>query len=109
MEGTVVYGIAPTGDYLVFIPEDVAVELRVAHDVARSARTWGELRAGLPGHSVEQVLAWFVEDPEADEGPADDEPFDLNEFGPYHDGDWPDWAAQLQLEWLPPDVQALGN
>lgn len=109
MEGTVIYGLDPAGDYLVFVPEDVAVELRLAHDVVQTARTWGALRAGLPDDRVEQVLAWFFEDAEAHEAPANDEDFDLDSFGAYHDRDWPDWPAQLQLECLPADVQALGT
>lgn len=41
--------------------------------------------------------------------PAPDDPFDAGEIPAYGDGDWPEWPALYELEWLPDDALALGS
>lgn len=107
MSKTIVYGSTGPDGRLVFIPRGLALELRDTLKIAQDATTWGELRAGLPGHRIEALTELATEN--SDERPADTTTFVLGDVGAYADGDWPEWPAQLQLEWMPEDVHALGT
>lgn len=96
-QGNLVYGVA--GVDLVFLDARLAQELA---DLRDGYGTWGQARAGL------SVSRWgqMVERLEGGElpVPGDDEPFDLDYIPGYADGDWPEWPAQLMLDWTPQEI-----
>lgn len=100
----VVYGRVPNGG-LLFVPEPMAKELAQVQAALSSANTWGELRELLPAARLAEVYDLV----EFDTPPAPDDPFDAGEIPAYGDGDWPEWPASYQLEWLPDDALALGS
>lgn len=100
----VVYGRVPDGG-LVFVPEPMAKELAQVQEALSLAKTWGELRELLPAARLSEVFDLV----EFDTPPAPSDPFDAGEIPAYCDGDWPEWPARYQLEWLPDDALALGS
>lgn len=92
-------------DSLVFVELEVARELATVRRAVQSAATWGELRRALPPDRFLEAVAQDL----GGELPADQEGFDPSSLGAYQDGDWPEWPAQLQIEWMPADVRALGE
>jgi len=99
-----VYGYVPVGG-LVFLPEPMANELAQIQAALSSAKTWGELRELLPAARLTEVFDLV----EFDTPPAPDDPFDAGDIPAYCDGDWPEWPARYQLDWLPDDALALGS
>jgi hypothetical protein len=96
---TLVYGTID--DALVFIDRDLAQELAL---LRTGIGTWGQARELLPPRRwqdiVERLEGWEKEPP------ASAEPFDLSQIPGYDDGDWPEWPAQLMLDWMPPELIA---
>lgn len=117
---------------LVFMPQKEAERLRTVHEALES-RTWGEFRRRMPSADYEEVLEKFADGyrwhdfdefcgdqddsrereelweeytslPVRDRPPLDDDGFNLETIPGLSDGDWPDWAEQLMLRWLPGDV-----
>jgi hypothetical protein len=99
-----VFGVVARGDEsnLVFIPELEAKRLAAIYD-AISSKTWGEFARRMPADDLQDVISWFIEDER--DVPSDDEKF-VPEFlpPPYFDGDWPDWAEQKMLQWVPASI-----
>lgn len=100
----IVYGRVPGGGF-VFVPEPMAKELAQVQEALSSAKTWGELRDVLPVPRLAEIYELM----EFDTPPAPDDAFDAGEIPAYGDGDWPEWPARHQLEWLPDDALALGS
>ena len=95
--GRVVYGVV--GEGLVFIPYDIAQELAM---LRRGFATWIEARQSVaPSRWLDIVER--VED-EHGRTPNDDERYDPERIRGYSDGDWPEWPAQLMIEWMPASV-----
>lgn len=93
-KGNLVYGVA--GSELVFLDAGLAQELA---DLRDGFGTWGQARAGLSASRWRQIM-----DTLGDGGllvPSDDVAFDLDYIPGYADGDWPEWPAQLMLDWMP--------
>lgn len=94
------------GDELVFIPKQQAVELAQLRQALESAATWGEFKQMAPAHLYQEVALMVSDyDEEAGQLPQDADPFDADSIPGYGDRDWPTWAAQAMLEWVPQDVQ----
>ncbi|SIM87046.1 hypothetical protein [Micromonospora cremea] len=101
--GKLVYGHARLHDCLAFADADTAAEEAREIATIASAATWGEARR------VATRYTWNPVGPEyhdPDEGPADDEPFDITEVGGVKDGDWPPMVTTRALTLLPKDLQA---
>ena len=117
---------------LVFMPQKEAERLRAVHEALESG-TWGEFRRRMPPADYEKVLEKLADDyqwhsfdefylaqadsrdreelweeytslPVRDRPPLDDDGFNPETIPGLSDGDWPDWAEQLALRWLPEDV-----
>jgi hypothetical protein len=101
MTTELVYG-APYDD-LIFMPRERAEDLAAIHHALGTASTWREFFRLLPQHARAEVEGWFTEDEL--EQPADDQSFDRDDVPGVADGDWPGWAAQEMLSWVPTDIQ----
>jgi hypothetical protein len=99
----VVYG--ELGGALVLIPRDRADELASVRLAVKESATWGELRARLSGERLTEIAEAFDEEDQ----PADDVALADEPVPGWDDGDWPAWAAQEMLDWVPAEVQALGS
>lgn len=67
----------------------------------RNSKTWGEFLANLPlGEWEENLQDRF----ESGAAPSDDEPFTADSVPGHADGDYPQWLAQTQLDWFPPEL-----
>ncbi|MFU8874333.1 hypothetical protein [Micromonospora sp. SL4-19] len=98
-----VYGHAQLHDCLAFADAETAVAEAAEITAIASARTWGEAR------QVRTMQVWNPVGPEyhdPEDGPADDEPFDINKVGSVADGDWPPMVAERAMKLLPQDLQA---
>lgn len=95
----VVYGNLPDQG-LIFLPEPMAKDLARVQAALSSAKTWGELSELLPAARLAEAYDLV----ELDAPPPPNTPFGLDT-----EGDWPEWPAQHQLEWLPDDALALGS
>lgn len=96
---TVVYGTI--GDALVFVDRDLAEELVL---LRTGIDTWGQARELLPPRRWQEIVELL--DGREREPPAPEEPFDLSQMPGHDDGDWPEWPAQLMLDWMPPELIA---
>ncbi|MFD4206108.1 hypothetical protein ACFWRG_08955 [Micromonospora tulbaghiae] len=97
-----VYGHAQMHDCLAFADADTAAEEAAEIKAIAAARTWGEAGRIRTTHVSNPA------DPECydpDEGPADDEPFDINEVGSVVQGDWPPLVAKRAFTLLPEDLR----
>jgi hypothetical protein len=93
-----VYGNGRNG--LLFIQKSIARELLAV----KAARNWGDLRKGSP-ELYEQALELTVEDREENTTPADNERFEIESIGAFHDGDFPYFPQQLMERFIPDSVQ----
>lgn len=100
---TFVFAVVTKGDEnnLVFIPEREARRISAIYN-AISAKTWGEFRQLMPGEDLQEVISYFLEYDE--DLPSDDAKFQADLLPGYCDGDWPDWAEQKMLEWVPRSI-----
>ncbi|MEV1288753.1 hypothetical protein [Micromonospora sp. NPDC049679] len=98
-----VYGHAQLHDCLAFADADTAADEAREIVAIASSRTWGEARRVAPRHIWNPVGPDY-HDP--DDGPADDEPFDINDVGSVQDGNWPPMVTARTLKLLPKDLQA---
>lgn len=64
--------------------------------------TWGAARNDLKSSRWEEIVEKYA-DFEIDI-PSDDEAFDLDDIPGFADGDWPEWPAQLMLEFVPGSI-----
>jgi hypothetical protein len=105
-----VYGVY-RNDELVFIPKQQAFELAQLREALTTAKTWGEFKAKVPAHLYKETVYLYSdyeeddEDGEEPEAPGDKDEFVADDIPGHGDGDWPIWAAQAMLEWVPQDVQ----
>jgi hypothetical protein len=98
-----VYGHAQMHDCLAFDDANTAADEAQEIVAIATSRTWGEARRVAPRHTWNPVGPEY-HDPE--DGPADDEPFDINKVGLVQQGDWPDMVTSRALKLLPKDLQA---
>lgn len=102
----IIYG--ERADQLIFIPKERALELARIHEGLNTSKTWGEFKSRVPAHIYEEVLEMMQDEFDEDEenaAPELDSPFDPEDVPGYSDGDFPAWAAQEMLEWMPKDIQ----
>jgi hypothetical protein len=104
VDKNLVYGVAGGG--LVFIPEPRARELANTWDALDSCTTWREFRARVPPRRYEALLRQLGYGPrKVDEPPPpDDEAFEGRDLPCVADGDYPEWAAQEMLHWVPREI-----
>jgi hypothetical protein len=94
-----VYGQMGDTDRGVVIPRRYADQLRIQLE----AKTWGELRAGLPVDVVEEMLEGRPGAAGTD-SPPDDAPYAPEQMFGWDDADFPDWPQQRMLDWVPEDL-----
>lgn len=71
--------------------------------VIPSAKTWRQFADMIPVHDWNQLRQILDED---DTTPDLDSKFQSGSLPGFEDGDWPDWAEQHMLGWLPPEACA---
>ncbi|MEV4481690.1 hypothetical protein [Micromonospora coxensis] len=97
-----VYGHAQMHDCLAFADADTATDEAAEIKAIAAARTWGEARR------IRTIHVSHPADPayyDAEEDPADDEPFDINEVRSVVEGDWPPLVAERAFTLLPEDLR----
>jgi hypothetical protein len=97
-----VYGHAQLHDCLAFADANTAADEAREIVAIASSRTWGEARRLTPRH-VSNPVGPEYHDPE--DGPADEEPFDIYQVGSVQDGNWPPMVTARGLGLLPMDLQ----
>lgn len=99
---TYVFGVVTRGDEknLVFIPESEATRLAAVYDAIFTSKTWSDFTKQMPADDLREVVSRFIDDEQP--LPSGNDKF-VAEFLPpaYFDGDWPDWAEQKMLQWVP--------
>lgn len=89
---------------LVLIRRAQAEELAATRRAVQDSTTWGDLRERLPEPRRAQIAEAF----DGEDPPADDVALADVAVPGWDDGDWPEWPAQLMLDWVPESVRALG-
>lgn len=97
-----VFGVLKRGEdeNLVFIPEPEARRLAAIYHAIGTSKTWADFTRLMPADDLHELVSRFIED---DEKPPNNDAKFVVEFLPpaYFDGDWPDWAEQKMLQWVP--------
>ena len=99
----IVYG--DLGGALVLVPRDRAEELATVRRAVQDSATWGELRSRLSAERRAELSKAYGEN----EQPADDTTLVDEPVPGWDDGDWPEAPIQAMLDWVPDEVQALGE
>lgn len=92
-----VYG--ESSDSLIFVERSLAEELATLH---RGFATWDQARTALSPRRWDEIVDLFECADESE--PADEDAYDLDRVPGFVDGDWPEWPAQVMLEWMPKHV-----
>jgi hypothetical protein len=95
-----VYGVIGPIGHGVVLPRRYAVQL----GVLLTEGTWGGLRRQLGADVVEGLAERRAGADEDSPPPADDEPYSPEAMYGWDDGDYPDWAQQRMLDWMPEDL-----
>jgi hypothetical protein len=102
-KSTYVFGVVTRGGdetNLVFIPEPEARRLAAIHQAICRSKTWSDFTRQMPEDDLQEVVSRFIEDDEP--LPSDEDRFVVDFLPPaFFDGDWPDWAEQKMLHWVP--------
>ncbi len=104
---TIIYGEDFEPDVIAFVPESTAKELAGLFAALRECGTWGELRERLSPERYAEIIEKRASDEERDD-PEPSEPF-VNDFDVFSEGDWPALPKQMQGDWMPDDVKAIGE
>lgn len=91
-----VYG--EVGSDLVFIPRDRAEELAGVYAALQDASTWGDFKQRVSAERWQQAMSRL------DDEPSDGDLCRAESIFGYEDGDWPEWAAQRMLDWVPASI-----
>jgi hypothetical protein len=91
-------------DMLVFVPREVAIELATLWGALLSSSTWGEFRRRVSSVRYGDILELASRDWDDRLDPEDNEDFFGADLPGVRDGDYPEWPAQLMLQWVPTDV-----
>jgi hypothetical protein len=87
---------------LVFIQREIAIELATLWDALGSSSTWGEFRKRISSDRFLEVAK--LTDADGDRIPRDDKDFPGYDLPQIADGDYPEWPAQLMLNWVPSET-----
>ena len=87
---------------LIFIPEAAAIRLAAIHRALANSETWGEFFDAIPPDELESVYE-RLRDEETQSLPDRSAKFDSDLLG-CGDGEYPDWADQKMVDWLPADI-----
>ncbi len=90
---------------LIFLPEELALELAQIRAALDTSKTWGEFRANVPAHVYEEIMVGMKDDEDPEALPQPENAFDANDIPGYEDGDWPVWPLQEMLNWMPKDIK----
>jgi len=100
-----VYGVV--ADMLVLLPKSTAEYLKATLHAIQISRTWGEFKKNAPAEAYQEAVEILEENEE--EEPPPREPFDSDDILDYTAGEWPEWPAQIMLDWIPEEIrQAYG-
>jgi hypothetical protein len=100
---TLVYGIV--NENLVVLPEDVAKAVASDLEAIRQLTTYGDARRFEP----QFLLVPGLDDGDYDEVPADEDLYDVTLTNDYLDSNWPPPAATIALDYLPDDLEDIGE
>ena len=95
-----VYG--QVNESLVFIHRELAVDLARLWDALGSSSTWGEFRKGISPDRFRTLAERFADG--GDCVPRDAEEFPGYDLPSVADGDYPEWPAQLMIDWVPSEI-----
>jgi hypothetical protein len=100
---SLVYGIR--ADNLVLLPENLAKAISEDRQSIWQLRTFGDARRFEPKFLIVPGL----DEDDYDEVPLDEDPYDATLTNAYQNGDWPPGATTIALDYLPEDLDDIGE